>query len=116
MATPDDLNKARELLIVSLEVDDGAANRIADFIALFYSAYARARTQEVVLSAATWAAEQVNALPATQRSRVTLAWVASLTEHRDCPLCMGGSAKRGGSDPTPTTPVDVPQVLGRAGG
>ena len=114
MATLDDLAEARELLVAGLDVDNATAVRIADLIAQFYSVTALTRPRELVLLAARWAVEQVNALPATQRTRVTPTWVASLTQHRDCPLCMGGSTNRGGSDPEPT-PKDAPKLLRGAG-
>lgn len=113
MSSEDDLERARELLILALDVDAATASRIANIVGLMYVQRARAASRDVVLHAAAWAAQRLNALPADELARVSPPRIAALLQRSDCPLCLGGSDddNRGGSTPV-TTPVGGRSYVG----
>jgi hypothetical protein len=115
MSSRDDLDEARELLLAALDVDAEVARRIADLFEQSYARLALGRPRAVVLLAASWAAEQVNALPLDERRRITGSWVRSLMRRSDCPLCMGGTEGGGGSGPERAPVVTPPQYEGAEG-
>lgn len=111
MSSASDLELARQVFVQALDADEETANRIADFIYDFYAQRALGKTAGVVLHAATWAAQQLNALPVERRLRVSREQIRAQLERDDCPLCLGGSDDNRGST-SGGTPVIVPTFEG----